>query len=45
MVERMNFGGGEVEEDDKKKSRKEVFEEIIGKSRAYKMVRKEIKTA
>ena len=47
----MNFGGGgkyqkqpkEVEEGPK--SRKEVFEEIIAKSKAYKMAKYEIKEA
>ena len=40
----MNFGGGELE-GQKSKSRKEVFEEIIAKSKAYKEVRSEIKHA
>ena len=40
----MNFGGGSLE-DGKSKSRKEVFEEIIAKSKAFKMVHGEIKQA
>ena len=42
MVEKLNFGGGE-EEPSKKKTRKEVFEEIIEKSRSYDAARKEMK--
>lgn len=47
MVMKMNFGGGEFSKDDQdhKKSRKEVFEEIIAKSKAYKMANSEIKIA
>lgn len=47
MVARMNFGGGELETEDpeKKKSRKEIFDEIIAKSKTYKMVKTEIKHA
>lgn len=42
----MNFGGGALEGDkDQRKTRKEIFEEIIDKSKAYKMVRTEIKMA
>ena len=41
----MNFGGGEFEDKSQKKSRKEVFEEIIAKSKTYKMVKNEIKMA
>jgi len=44
----MNFGGG-IFRDDKggeaKKSRKEIYEEIITKSKAYKMAKSEIKLA
>ena len=47
MVKRMNFGGGSFGDGDKeqRKTRKEIFEEIIDKSKAYKMVRGEIKMA
>ena len=45
MVNEMNFGqGNEDAADEKKKSRKEVFEEIIEKSKAYKEANKELKT-
>lgn len=47
MVERMNFGGGEengaMDPLSRKKTRKEVFEEIIEKSRNYDAARKEMK--
>lgn len=44
MVERMNFGGGDNPEPGSlKKSRKEVFEEIIEKSRSYDAARREMK--
>lgn len=43
MVMAMNFGGGD--NDNRNKSRKEVFEEIIAKSKAYKMVKTEVKMA
>jgi len=48
MVEKLNFGGGQDQEDMeqgklKKKSRKEVFEEIIEKSKNYDAARKEMK--
>lgn len=39
----MNFGSGNNGEE-KRKSRKEVFEEIIEKSKAYKDANKELKT-
>lgn len=40
----MNFGGGDMNNgEDNKKSRKEVFEEIIAKSKAYKMASYELK--
>ena len=41
----MNFGGGDQDDEgrDKKKTRKEVFEEIIEKSRSYDAARKELK--
>jgi len=49
-VNRMNFGGGEengeYEQDEgytQKKSRKEVFEEIIEKSKAFNQAKKEMK--
>ena len=46
MVTAMNFGGGnDQKEEGKKKSRKEVFDEIIAKSKAYKMANYEIKEA
>ena len=45
LVAKMNFGGGEFEDKTQKKSRKEVFEEIIAKSKTYKMVKNEIKMA
>lgn len=38
----LNFGGGEANNDNQKKSRKEVFEEIIEKSKAYSDARKEM---
>lgn len=41
----MNFGGGALDSKDQKKSRKEVFEEIIAKSKTYKMAHQEIKMA
>lgn len=41
---RLNFGGGN-QDDNKKKSRKEVFEEIIAKSKAYKAATYEVKLA
>ena len=44
VVMGMNFGGGELESQ-KKRSRKEIFEEIIAKSKAYKAVHTEIKMA
>lgn len=41
----MNFGGDDHEDmDNRKKSRKEIFEEIIEKSKAYKDANKELKT-
>lgn len=49
MVNRLNFGGGELDEDgnyiepQKKKSRKEIFDEIIEKSKAWDAAKKEIK--
>ena len=48
MVEKLNFGGGENGDGmdmvkEKKKSRKEVFEEIIEKSKSYDAARKEMK--
>lgn len=53
MVMNMNFGGGAFQQNqqqypdskDHKKTRKEIYEEIIDKSKAYKMVRNEIKLA
>jgi hypothetical protein len=49
MVLNMNFGGGRArpqeEQQEAHKSRKEVFEEIIAKSKAYKMAKYEIKEA
>lgn len=41
----MNFGRGKAmpDEDHKEKSRKEVFEEIIEKSRAYKEANRDLK--
>lgn len=45
MVYKMNFGGGDLVEKDAKKSRKEVFEEVIEKSKAYKLMQSEIKMA
>lgn len=43
----MNFGrgGARQEEEETKKSRKEVFEEIIAKSKMYKMANSEMKNA
>ena len=49
MVSRMNFGGGEANPEDEeaekpvKKTRKEVFEEIMEKSKNYDEARKELK--
>ena len=48
MVEKLNFGGGEDGDGmgivkEKKKSRKEVFEEIIEKSKSFDAARKEMK--
>jgi len=44
----MNFGGGDAEENPEgvkvKKTRKEVFEEIMEKSKSYDDARKEMKT-
>jgi hypothetical protein len=48
MVMTMNFGGGkrlEKERDPADKSRKEIFEEIIAKSKAYKAAKFEVKEA
>jgi nucleolar protein 14 len=50
MVMTMNFGGGaprqtEPTAADKAKTRKEVFEEIIAKSKAYKAAKFEVKEA
>lgn len=43
MVEQLNFGGGDMENTDNlKKSRKEIYEEIIEKSKAYNDARKEM---
>lgn len=42
VVNELNFGGGEGQENHKK-SRKEVFEEIMEKSKAFKEARKEVK--
>ena len=40
----MNFGQGDGQNgDERKKSRKEIFEEIIEKSKAYKEANKELK--
>jgi nucleolar protein 14 len=44
MVNTMNFGGDAQQDLDKKKSRKEIFEEIIEKSKAYKDANKVLKT-
>ena len=44
MVMGMNFGGGQ-EERGGQRTRKEVFEEIIAKSKAYKMAKFEVKEA
>jgi len=41
MVNRLNFGGGE-DGDSKKKTRKEVFQEIIAKSKTFDQARKEM---
>jgi nucleolar protein 14 len=43
MVNQLNFGKGNEEGEEKKKSRKEIFEEIIEKSKAYKEANKELK--
>ena len=43
MVQKLNFGGGVDEEGPVKKTRKEVFQEIIEKSKSYDEARKEMK--
>ena len=43
MVNTMNFGGEGQVEQEKKKTRKEIFDEIIEKSKAYKEANKELK--
>lgn len=46
MVMTMNFGGGKKQSDaTQEKTRKEVFEEIIAKSKAYKAAKFEVKEA
>ena len=48
MVKKMNFGGWEHQQQKEEagpKSRKEVFQEIMEKSKAYKAVKHEIKLA
>jgi nucleolar protein 14 len=49
MVMTMNFGGGSkrttVNKDPEDKTRKEIFEEIIAKSKAYKAAKFEVKEA
>ncbi len=44
MVNEMNFGQGNEDGEERRKSRKEVFEEIIEKSKAYRDANKELKT-
>ena len=43
MVNRLNFGGGEIPEEGKKKTRKEIFQEIVDKSKTFDAARKEMK--
>jgi|LakMenEpi03Aug12_release.lakeMendotaPanAssembly.Ray.scaffolds.fasta_scaffold3888498_1 hypothetical protein len=46
MVNTLNFGMGDaagIHAEDHKKTRKEIFEEIIEKSKAYKFAYKEMK--
>ena len=43
MVNRLNFGGGEAQEEGKKKTRKEIFQEIMEKSKSYEAARQEMK--
>lgn len=43
MVNRLNFGGGDDPEEGKKKTRKEIFQEIIEKSKTFDQARKEMK--
>jgi hypothetical protein len=45
MVMNMNFGGSREAKQSHAKTRKEVFEEIIAKSKAYKAAKFEIKEA
>lgn len=42
MVNALNFGGGQDNGDAKRKTRKEVFQEIIEKSRTFDQARKEV---
>ena len=39
MVNRLNFGGGDLPEEGKKKTRKEIFQEIINKSKTFEAAR------
>ena len=41
----MNVGGGDIETKDSKESRKAIVEEVIEKSKAYKLMQSEIKMA
>jgi len=41
-VNTLNFGQGGENQDDRRKTRKEVFEEIISKSRAFKQAKAEM---
>jgi hypothetical protein len=43
MVAQLNFGQGSAQPEEKKKSRKEIYEEIIAKNKLYRMQRFEIK--
>ena len=42
MVNQLNFGGGEVPAEGRKKTRKEVFQEIMEKSKTFDQARKEL---
>ena len=42
MVNTLNFGGGQEDGDGRKKTRKEVFQEIIDKSKTFDQARKEM---
>lgn len=45
MVKALNFGGGELEQENNKKTREERHAEIVEKSKAFKFHAQEIKEA